>query len=124
MFNLVLDVQYLVLIYQNTKYKMEDIFIYKSNGQPLGFIRNGNLYSTYGQYLGWQDVKHIWNAAGYYAGTLTNTNGNSYILKYIFGAAPIPQTPRSVANLPPQDLPALPPTISAIQLHPSYKDGF
>lgn len=103
---------------------MNDLFIYKINGHPLGFVRNGYLYSPYGIYLGWQDDVHFWNSNGQYCGTLREESGHNYILKYMFGVSPIPQGKKNANNLTQVELPPLKPLIAPINVQIGFVDGF
>lgn len=101
---------------------MDDTYIYKSTGQPLGFIRNDNLYSPYGVYLGWKEDKYIWDSNGQFRGNLNKIGDQYYILKYLFDLAPIPQSPRRPPNE--TQLPTIPNFINPAVLPIGYKDGF
>lgn len=74
---------------------MQDIFVFKSNGNYLGFIRNNFLFSRDGNYLGWLDNNFIWDSHGRFRGMLTNIQGNYYIVSNRFTLKPAPHTPRT-----------------------------
>jgi hypothetical protein len=40
-----------------------DIYIYKSNGNYFGFIRNGYLYSRDGVCLAWVEDDYVWDVS-------------------------------------------------------------
>lgn len=95
-------------------------YIFKSNGQYLGFIYNGYLFSRDGIYLGWTEGKFVWDSAGQFRGILTNDN--RYILKNLYTIPPISRTPRPLPAIPP--LPAPQANIAPILLPIGAVDAF
>lgn len=98
------------------------IFIYKTNGFYLGFIRNGSLYSRDGIYIGWTDGNFAWDTVGRFRGTITTFKNYKYILmnRLTMPSAPrIPKTPS-----PPEVPPAPQDNIAPINLPPEFRDGF
>lgn len=71
-------------------------FIFKSNGNYLGFIQNGFLFSRDGIYLGWVEGTIIWDFQGRFRGQLIELNGNLYALLNKFVIPPLPKTPKAV----------------------------
>lgn len=97
-------------------------YIFRSNGNYLGFINNGSLFSRDGEYLGWVEGKFVWGSTGQFCGEVTEINNKKYIIKNMFLIPPIPKIPR----IPP--IPSIPPTppINAmpIILNMGFKDAF
>ena len=102
---------------------MEHLFIYRINGQYLGFVRDGILYDSLGTYLGFQVDDNFWNSHGQFCGQLYTTNGYSYILKYQFNIPPNPQAPKYNPNFI-GELPTSLPPINPILVNVGFKDGF
>ena len=107
---------------------MNDIFIYRSNGQYLGFIRNTNLYSRDGIYLGYLTDNYAWDTLGQYRGalkSLSTPSGNKYfIIRNMYGIPPYPQVARSSENLSINELPSQLSPINPILRPVGYMDGF
>jgi hypothetical protein len=78
--------------------------IFKWNGQPLGFIRNGKLFASNSDYLGWvEDDGSVWAADGHYVGEVVE---GEYILRRSLKIDPIPKIPK----IPPiSPIPPIPP---------------
>lgn len=97
-------------------------YIFRSNGNYLGFLSNGYLFSRDGEYLGWVEGTFAWDSTGQFRGVVTEINNKKYILKNIFLIPPIPKIPK----IPP--IPPVPPTpqINAmpIILPMGFKDAF
>lgn len=97
-------------------------YIFKSNGNYLGFLNNGYLFSRDGEYLGWIDSKFVWDSTGQFRGELTEINGKKYILKNIFLIPPIPKIPKFPPV--PSILPIPPINAMPIPLPIGFKDAF
>ncbi|MEY2486832.1 MAG: hypothetical protein QOH39_2480 [Verrucomicrobiota bacterium] len=93
--------------------------IYRTNGTYLGFISNGFIFSRDGQYLGWIDGQHAWDAAGRFRGQRWN---KKYIILNRFAVQPLPKHPRGTPATP--ALPDPPPNISPIAPPTGWVDGF
>lgn len=102
--------------------KEKDIFIYKSSGIYLGFIRNGYLYSRDGVFLGWLDNEYVWDSNGQFRGTVIEFNNNRYVLTKRFMLNPAPRSPKHVKQE--IALPNPPSNISPISLPIEYIDSF
>ncbi len=106
---------------------MRDVFIYRMNGQCIGFMRNEILYSADGKYLGWGENNSFWNNHGQFCGQLYMVNAETntaYILKNQFSIPATTQAPRYYENLSGSSIPAMPAPIQPVLFNPSYKDGF
>lgn len=103
-----------------TKETMTHKFVFKSTGVYVGFIVNGSLYSRDGEYLGWIEGKHVWDAAGRYRGQLWHDD--RYIIFNRFGVTPVPRAPKP--SPAPQALPNPPANIPAIALPTGWQDSF
>lgn len=101
-----------------------DTFIYKSTGEPLGFIRENNLYDIHGKYLGWREGDFIWNSQGQFSGRMYVLNGFNYIIKFLLDLSPLPQPPKLGNNIAVSDIPSINAAITPISLPPAYNDGF
>lgn len=77
---------------------MHDIFVYKSNGYYLGFIRNGFLFSRDGICLGWVDNGYVWDTTGQFRGRLEEIQGRHYIVNDLFTLRPTSRSPKSSPN--------------------------
>mgnify|MGYP001582947265 CR=1 FL=1 len=98
------------------------IYIFKSNGNYIGFISDNNIFSRDGLYLGWVENKLVWDAKGSFRGQLLNFNSNNYIFKNSFSIPPIPRIPK-IPPIPP--VPPIPPiNILPIALPIGYEDAF
>ena len=56
-------------------------YIFRSNGNYLGFISSGNLFSRDGEYLGWIEGDLVWDSNGHFRGKIVLINDKKYILK-------------------------------------------
>jgi len=56
------------------------------------------LFSRDGEYLGWLEGKHVWDAAGRFRGQLWN---DKYIISNRFGVNPVPRLPKPAPARPP-----------------------
>lgn len=74
---------------------MNPKYIHLTNGNYLGFIVNGRLFSRDGVYLGWVEGETVWDRNGRYRGSVMEINGGNYILKHKFAITPIPRIPRT-----------------------------
>ncbi len=98
------------------------IYIFKSNGNYIGFVSDNNIFSRDGVYLGWIENKLVWDAKGNFRGQLFNINNHNYILKSSFSIPPIPRIPK-ISPIPP--VPPIPPiNILPITLSIGYEDAF
>ena len=77
---------------------MNDIFVYKSNGIYLGFIRNGFLFSRDGICLGWIENDFIWDTQGQFKGLLYEINGHKYVVVNRFTLKPAQRSSKIIAN--------------------------
>lgn len=94
-------------------------YIFRSNGQYLGFIQNSYLFSRDGIYLGWIEGNHVWDANGQYRGF---TQDGKYILRNLYIIPPVPRAPKALPAIP--ALPAPATNIVAINLPIGYVDAF
>jgi hypothetical protein len=100
------------------------MFLFRSNGQYLGFITGDNIFDRDGRFIGWKSVETVWGANGQYRGQLSRIGStqNFYVVKYIFAVAPIPQIPRVVDIN--KSLPVPPANILPVHLQAGFVDGF
>ena len=98
------------------------VFIYRSNGNYLGFISGSNFFSRDGIYWGWIEGNLVWNHTGRYAGEVKEINGHSYIMKNMYILPPIPKPPKKLPDIP--TIPDPPRNIRAINLPIGYQDSF
>ncbi len=103
-----------------------DIFIFKSEGNYLGFIRNNFVFSRDGIYLGWvEQIDHhqaIWDSEGKFRGLLIEKNSNHYILTRKFEMPPFSRTPKKIENV--QIPPDPPPNVPPMTLPVDFEDAF
>lgn len=97
-------------------------YIFRSNGNYVGFISGDSLFSRDGVYLGWVDGNVVWGKDGQFRGSLTERGGNYYVLKHLYSMPPIPRVPRAVPVQP--ALPNPPANISPIILPIGFNDAF
>jgi len=98
------------------------IFIYKTNGFYLGFIRNGFLFSRDGIYMSWVEGNFVWDSKGKFRGVVTEIGGNKYI---ILNRLTIPPASRIPKPPPAPEMPPAPRSnIVPINLSPELVDGF
>lgn len=97
-------------------------FVFKSSGIHLGFIVSAYLFSRDGEYLGWTESGFVWGADGQFRGEVKVINGNTYILRNIYAAPPVPKLPKPTPATPP--LPSPPPNVASVQLPIGFKDAF
>ena len=97
-------------------------YVFRSNGNYLGFISNGNLFSRDGEYLGWTEGDLVWDSNGHFRGKITIISSRNYILKNAYLIPPIPKVPR----VPPSfQVPPAPPLNAAPIILPiGLKDSF
>jgi|TARA_Y100000310_G_scaffold30045_1_gene28577 hypothetical protein len=93
-------------------------YIFRSNGNYLGFISNGNLFSRDGEYLGWIENDIVWDSRGNFRGKVTEINNKKYILRNTFVIPPIPKAPKAppvppVPPVPPANLTPINPPIGS-----------
>jgi len=104
----------------------KDIFIFKSNGNYLGFIRNDLVYSRDGIYLGWVEQMEkdqiVWDSEGKFRGLLLKRNGYCYILTRKFEMPPVSRTPKKTPSI--QTPPDPPRNIPPISLPVDLEDAF
>jgi hypothetical protein len=107
---------------------MNELFIYKSNGQYMGFARYNNLYTRDGIYLGYIKGNFAWDAQGQFRGSLTPIETQQgtkiFVIKNMFAINPYPQEAKQMNNLAISELPLQLPPISPITLDVGYVDGF
>lgn len=66
--------------------------IFRWNGQPIGFLRDGFLYNPDGQYLGWIGADgNVWGKDGRFIGEIVM---DDYIMKNVLQKSPAPVLPR------------------------------
>jgi hypothetical protein len=98
------------------------MYIFRSDGNYVGFIYNNNVFSRDGVYLGWVENNLVWDYQGNFKGQIFKINGNDYILKNSFSIPPIPRIPK-VSPVPP--VPPVPPVnILPISLPIGLVDSF
>lgn len=95
-------------------------YIFKSNGQYVGFINNGYLFSRDGIYLGWVEGRFVWDSTGQFRGILTEDN--KYILKNLYTISPVSRVPRPLPPIPPLPVPQA--NIAPILLSIGVVDAF
>ena len=79
-------------------------YIFRWNGQQLGFIDNGSLFDAKSNYLGWVEGDgSVWAKNGKYIGEIVE---GAYILRRSFKLDPLPKLPRSPPLSP---FPPIPP---------------
>lgn len=104
----------------------QDIFIFKSDGKYLGFIRDNSVYSRDGVYWGWLETveanKVVWDSEGKYRGILVEEKGNYYILTRKFEILPVSRTPKKAPNV--SVTPDPPRNIQPIPLPVDLEDAF
>ncbi|MFH0833962.1 MAG: hypothetical protein V2A63_01055 [Patescibacteria group bacterium] len=94
----------------------KELFIFRSNGNYIGFVRDSTIFSRDGVYLGWiENNRFVWDSNGRFGGVLQEFNGNKYIfinklsvMPFSRPARPTPSTvsiPNPPANIPKIDLP-------------------
>lgn len=97
-------------------------YIFKTNGNYLGFIYNNNIFSRDSVYLGWIENNLVWDTQGNFRGQVSKIANNHYILKNSFSINPIPRIPR-IQPIPP--VPPVPPiNIMPIILPIGFVDSF
>jgi len=102
------------------------IFIFKSDGKNLGFIRDNYVFSRDGIYLGWVEKKEennlVWDVEGKYRGVLREDKGNYYILTKKFEISPISRIPKKVPNisLPPDPPKNIPPIVLPVDAEDAF----
>lgn len=101
---------------------MKDIFVFKTNGRYLGFLREDILYSRDGIALAWLEDSYIWDKRGDFRGYLDERNGKYYIFINRFMLKPAPRSPRNLLDT--DIIPDPPPNIQPISLSPEIVDGF
>ncbi len=99
-------------------------YIFKSNGNYLGFLQDDNIFSRDGIYLGWLDGDgtYAWDSSGKFRGYLIDVSGNNFIILNQLQIPPIPRMPRPAPLTP--ILPPPPVNVSPIPLPVGYIDGF
>ena len=97
-------------------------YVHLTNGNYLGFISNGILFSRDGVYLGWLEGNTVWDKGGQYRGQLTDLNGGNYILKHKFMVNPLPRVPRMRPTNPTPPTPAS--NRTPIQVPLPFEDAF
>jgi hypothetical protein len=93
--------------------------IFKSTGTYLGFIANGFLFSRDGEYMGWVEGTHVWDALGRFRGQVWNAK---YIITNRFAVSPVPRPPRPAPTTP--ALPNPQANLAAIPLPTGWVDSF
>jgi hypothetical protein len=88
---------------------MDNTYIYLANGQYLGFVADGCLFSRDGIYLGWVEGTSVWDKNGSYRGVIFDINGHTYILRHKFIVTPIQRAIKA-----PPAAPAIPPPVANI----------
>jgi hypothetical protein len=101
---------------------METQYIFKSNGNYLGFISNGNIFSNNGVYLGWLEGNYAWDVTGRFLGILTDISNHKYIILNQLLINPIPRIPHSAPASP--AIPAPHANIMPIILPVGHIDSF
>ena len=97
-------------------------YIHKLDGNYLGFIYDGILFSRDGVNLGWMENDLVWDTTGKFRGVLIKVGSNNYILRNILSLPPLPRTPKTVIT-PKQVFPPVP-NISAISPNIGFQDAF
>jgi|SRR3989344_7803852 len=100
----------------------QEIFVFKSNGIYLGFIKNDFIFSRDGAYLGWLEGQYAWDNLGRFRGVMMPQNGHNYILFNQFSMPPVPKTPKPAPAA--QVIPAPQQNIQPITLPVGFIDGF
>ncbi len=72
--------------------------IYRWNGEYFGFIKNGRLFNTASQYLGWvTEDGRVWRKNGTFLGEIETKN---YILRRTSMATPATRSTRATPATP------------------------
>ena len=95
-------------------------FIFRSNGQYLGFVDNGYLFSRDGVYLGWVEERFVWGTNGQFKGFIPDDG--KYILRNIYTVPPVPKPARPIPSVP--ALPTPQANIAPIVLQVGFVDAF
>jgi hypothetical protein len=98
------------------------MFIFRSNGNYLGFFSNNFLFSRDGVYLGWVENNLVWDVRGSFRGQTIKIGNNFYIIKNTLTISPIPRIPKLVP-IPPA-LPIPQSNILPVQLPIGFVDSF
>jgi len=73
--------------------------LFKWNGQPLGFLEDGALFSSDHKHLGWlEDDGSVWAPDGQYIGELVD---DEYVLRNMLERAPERRPLRITPRIPP-----------------------
>ena len=97
-------------------------FIFKTDGNYLGFIQSGFVFSRDGVYLGWVESKTVWDAEGNFRGAISEINSNKYILRDRFALPPVSRTPKTAPENP--IIPDPPRNVAPISSGVSLVDAF
>ncbi|MCP6726728.1 MAG: hypothetical protein KJI69_01650 [Patescibacteria group bacterium] len=99
------------------------IFIFKTNGNYLGFIEGGFVFSRDGVYLGWVDGNTVWDSEGNFRGVIANDKDmNKFIIRDRFALSPVSRTPKTAPENP--SIPDPPRNIVPVSFGVSMIDSF
>ncbi len=99
-------------------------FIYRLNGNYLGFMRDGLLFSRDGEYLGWLEGQYVWDSSGRFRGIIFSPKNSEhkYVIRDRLSMPASTRTPKPAPSLTP--IPDPPPNIPAISLPIQWIDAF
>jgi hypothetical protein len=97
-------------------------YLFRSNGQYLGFISSDNIYSRDGIFLGWMEGNIAWDFQGKFRGILFPRNNFNYIIRDRLTIPPVSRTPKTAPNL--STLPQPQANISPTTLPVGFEDSF
>lgn len=104
---------------------MENKFLYKSNGNYLGFIQNDTIFDRDGNSLGWLEGAFVWDSFGRFRGSLIKSATNNqvfYVWLNKFAISPLPKNPRPTSIV--TAIPSPPPNIPPVTLPVGWIDSF
>ncbi|MDD5318703.1 MAG: hypothetical protein PHF79_02695 [Candidatus Pacebacteria bacterium] len=104
---------------------MENKFLYKSNGNYLGFIQNDTIFNRDGIPLGWLEGAFVWDTQGRFRGNLIKGPvGNQvfYIWSNKLAIPPLSKPPRPISTLP--SIPPPPANIQPVGMPVGWADAF
>lgn len=101
---------------------MNITFIFKSNGNYIGFISNNNIFSRDGEYLGWVENSIVWGKDGRFKGELKQINNHYYVLRNSLTIPPMARVPKVSPVTPVQ--PPSPANTLPVMVPIGFVDGF
>jgi len=101
---------------------MSTNFIFKTNGNYIGFIDSEFIFSRDGKYLGWIDNKLVWDREGEFRGALMILGEKSYVLRSQLTMSALSKTPKIPSYTP--EMPPPPPNATPISPGVEFIDAF